>query len=69
MKAVAAEAAKKKAGARGLRAIIEKLLLDVMYEVPSIDNLHKVVVDESVVLEQSDPLFVYDKQDKIEGNM
>jgi ATP-dependent Clp protease ATP-binding subunit ClpX len=69
LKAVAAEAANKKAGARGLRAIIEKLLLDVMYEVPSVDNLHKVVVDESVVLEQSDPLFVYDKQDKIEGNM
>ena len=65
--AVAAEAAKKKAGARGLRAIIERLLLDVMYEVPSTDQLHKVVVDESVVLENSEPLYVFEKSDKSEG--
>ncbi|MEC8063249.1 MAG: ATP-dependent Clp protease ATP-binding subunit ClpX [Pseudomonadota bacterium] len=65
--AVAAEAAKKKAGARGLRAIIERILLDVMYEAPSTDQLHKVVIDESVVREQSEPLYVFEKCDKSEG--
>ena len=39
-----------------------------MYEVPSINNLHKVVVDESVVVENTEPLYVYDNIEKIEGS-
>ena len=69
LRAIAAESVKKKAGARGLRAIIERILLDVMYEVPSAEKLTKVVVDESVILEQSEPLLVFDKTDKQEGFM
>ncbi len=64
---IAREANKKKSGARGLRSIIEKILLDVMYEVPSVDHVHKVVIDESVVVDQADPLYVFDKVDRIEG--
>ncbi len=66
--AIAHEASKKGSGARGLRAIIERILLDVMYEVPSIDNVHKVVIDESVVTDNTKPLYVYDNMDKIEGS-
>ena len=64
---IAREANKKKSGARGLRSIIEKILLDVMYEVPSVEHIHKVVIDESVVVDQADPLYVFDKIDRIEG--
>ena len=65
--AIAHEAAKKKSGARGLRAIIERVLLDVMYEIPSIDNLHKVVIDESVITDHIKPLYVYDNAEKLDG--
>ena len=61
------EANKQKSGARGLRSIIEKVLLNVMFEVPSIDNICKVVIDESVILDQGDPLYVFDKVDRAEG--
>jgi ATP-dependent Clp protease ATP-binding subunit ClpX len=49
----------RKTGARGLRTILEGILLDVMYEIPSLENVEKVVVDESVVLGQSKPYMVY----------
>lgn len=65
--AIAHEAAKKKSGARGLRAIIERVLLDVMYEIPSVDNLHKVVIDESVITDHIKPLYVYDNAEKLDG--
>ena len=67
MVAIAKEANKKKSGARGLRSIIEKVLLNVMFEVPSIDNIYKVVIDESVIVDQADPLYVFDKMNKAEG--
>jgi ATP-dependent Clp protease ATP-binding subunit ClpX len=66
--AIARQANNQKSGARGLRSIIEKILLDVMYEVPSIDNIYKVVIDESVVVDQAAPLFVFDKVDRVEGS-
>lgn len=68
LEAIARQANKQKSGARGLRAIIEKILLDVMYEVPSMDNISKVVIDESVVVEEADPLFVFDNLERIEGS-
>ena len=48
-----------KTGARGLRSILEKSLLDTMYEVPSVENLEKVVLDASCVKGDSKPLLVY----------
>ncbi|MEC8461238.1 MAG: ATP-dependent Clp protease ATP-binding subunit ClpX [Pseudomonadota bacterium] len=56
---IAKNAYKRKSGARGLRAIIEDMLLDIMYEVPSLDRVDKVVIDESVVSKASDPLLIY----------
>lgn len=58
--AVARRAMERKTGARGLRTIIEQLLLDTMYDLPSMPDVHKVVVDESVVLGQTKPYFVYE---------
>ncbi|MDH5393049.1 MAG: ATP-dependent Clp protease ATP-binding subunit ClpX [Gammaproteobacteria bacterium] len=56
--AIAAKAMKRKTGARGLRTILEHALLDTMYELPSMENVHKVVIDESVINEGSDPYLV-----------
>ena len=52
-------AIKMKTGARGLRSILEKSLLNTMYEVPSLSNLEKVVLDASSVKGESEPLLVY----------
>ena len=50
----------RKTGARGLRSILEGILLGTMYELPSLEGVSKVVVDEKVVLGESEPLLVYD---------
>jgi len=57
--AVARKALKRKTGARGLRTILESVLLDTMYELPSRENVSKVVVDESVINNQSEPYLIY----------
>jgi ATP-dependent Clp protease ATP-binding subunit ClpX len=57
--AVARKALKRKTGARGLRTIIEQVLLDTMYELPSLENVSKVVVDEAVINNQADPYLIY----------
>ena len=57
---IAREAIKRKTGARGLRSIIENVLLDSMYELPSKKDVHKVVVDEAVIRGESEPLLVYE---------
>ncbi len=59
LKAVAQRALERKTGARGLRTILESVLLDTMYERPSVSNVTKVVVDESSVLDKKPPLLVY----------
>jgi len=59
LSAVARKAMERKTGARGLRSIIEQVLLDTMYDLPSIDNVAKVVVDEGVINADSDPLMIY----------
>lgn len=61
---IAKKAMTKKTGARGLRTIIEAILLDTMYTIPSTDNISKVVVDASVVSGESDPLLVYESEQK-----
>ena len=50
---------KRKTGARGLRTILEATLLDTMYELPSLENVSKVVVDESVINHQAEPYLIY----------
>ena len=60
--AVAGKALKRKTGARGLRTIIESVLLDTMYELPSLDNVSKVVVDETVINNQAEPFLIYSNQ-------
>jgi ATP-dependent Clp protease ATP-binding subunit ClpX len=57
--AVAHKAMDRKTGARGLRSILEKALLETMFELPSLDNVKKVTVDQSVIEEGAKPLYVY----------
>ncbi|HUK01479.1 MAG TPA: ATP-dependent Clp protease ATP-binding subunit ClpX [Steroidobacteraceae bacterium] len=59
LKAVAHRAMQRKTGARGLRTILETVLLDTMYELPSMRNVQKVVIDESVIDGHSKPYVVY----------
>ncbi len=58
--AVAERAMERKTGARGLRSILENVLLDSMYTIPSENNVSKIVIDESVIKGDSDPLVVYE---------
>src|SRR6476659_8456534 len=59
LNAIARKALKRKTGARGLRTIVESVLLDTMYELPSLENVSKVVVDESVIEHKSEPYLIY----------
>jgi ATP-dependent Clp protease ATP-binding subunit ClpX len=64
LQAIATQAMERKTGARGLRSILENVLLDTMYDIPSADNVAKVVIDKSMVLGDSEPLLVYQPDDK-----
>ncbi len=57
---IAEQAVARKSGARGLRAILEKLLLDIMYEIPSRTDIREVVVNEDVVTKGAKPILVYE---------
>ncbi len=59
LSAIARKALKRKTGARGLRTIVEAALLDTMYDLPSQENVSKVVVDESVIEHNSAPFIIY----------
>ena len=61
--AVAREALKRNAGARGLRAIMEKSMLDIMYDVPSQQDIREVAVSEEVIASGEKPLIVYEKEE------
>jgi ATP-dependent Clp protease ATP-binding subunit ClpX len=63
LRAVAERAMERKTGARGLRSILENVLLDSMYNIPSQADVAKIVVDESVIKGESEPLLVYESQD------
>ncbi|WP_158774417.1 ATP-dependent Clp protease ATP-binding subunit ClpX [Cobetia sp. L2A1] len=70
LRAIARKAIERRTGARGLRSILESVLLDTMYDIPSEESVSKVVVDESVILGDSKPLLIYSKkesQDKVAG--
>ncbi len=62
--AIAGEAVKRKSGARGLRAIMEACMLDIMYEIPSVDNVKECVIGEDVVLNGEDPILLYEQSKK-----
>src|SRR6202167_4056009 len=66
--AIAKKALKRKTGARGLRSIIESTLLDIMYELPGMENVTKVVVDESTITGESKPILIYSDQPKVSGS-
>ena len=64
LKAIAKRAIERKTGARGLRSILEDILLDTMFELPSLKNVQEVVVNEDAVSREGEPLIVY--ADKVE---
>ena len=68
LRAIAKKAMERKTGARGLRTIVENVLLDTMYELPSAERISKVVVDENVILGTSEPLLVYEPEKKKTGS-
>ena len=59
------KALKRKTGARGLRSIIEQALLDTMYELPSAQNVSKVVVDENTITGDGPPILMYSDAPKV----
>jgi ATP-dependent Clp protease ATP-binding subunit ClpX len=60
--AIAKEAVKRKSGARGLRAIMENIMLDVMYEIPSQSSIRECIISEEVVLHHESPILLYEKE-------
>lgn len=60
--AIAKEALKRNTGARGLRAIMENSMLDIMYEVPSQPNVQEVVINEDVIYQKEKPIIVYEQE-------
>lgn len=64
LRAIANRAMLRKTGARGLRTILEKVLLDTMYDLPSMENATKIVVDETVVAGETTPYVIYESKEK-----
>jgi ATP-dependent Clp protease ATP-binding subunit ClpX len=64
LRQVAIKATERKAGARGLRSIMENALLETMYELPSIKGVKKIIVDDSVITEGARPLYVYEEENE-----
>jgi ATP-dependent Clp protease ATP-binding subunit ClpX len=60
LKATAQEAIGRKSGARGLRTILEDCLLDIMYELPSLENVKECVIDKDVILKKGKPFLIYE---------
>jgi len=64
LKAIAHEAMRRKAGARGLRAIMENAMLDIMYDVPYRDSVKECRITEGVILGNEEPVVLYEKEKK-----
>jgi ATP-dependent Clp protease ATP-binding subunit ClpX len=62
---VARKAMARKTGARGLRTILEQILLDTMYDLPSLENVRKVVIDENVIVGSAEPYMIFDTPEPI----
>ena len=69
LKAIAHKALERKTGARGLRSILEQTLLDTMFDLPSMENVIKVVVDEGSIGTDTRPLLIYSDQPKVAGSV
>ena len=67
MMAIARKALERKTGARGLRSIIESVLLDTMYELPGMENVSEIVIDESMIVGDARPILIYADQPKVSG--
>jgi len=65
LQAIARKALKRRTGARGLRSILEAALLDIMYELPTMENVTKVVVDEGMIEGSGKPILIYADQPKV----
>lgn len=61
LREIAKEAIRRKTGARGLRAIMEEVMTDIMFEIPSMGNVKKVIVDKETVLKKEKPKLIYEK--------
>ena len=68
LNAIARKALKRKAGARGLRSILEQALLDTMYELPSLSDAEKVVIEENAINGEAKPLVIYGEKPKVAGS-
>ena len=68
MSAIAKRALERKTGARGLRSIVESVLLDTMYELPGMGNVSKVVVDENTVANDGRPILIYADQPRVSAS-
>jgi ATP-dependent Clp protease ATP-binding subunit ClpX len=66
--AIAKKALERKTGARGLRSILEQVLLETMYELPGMENVAKVVIDENMVNGEAKPLLIYAEQARVSGS-
>ena len=69
LSAISQKALARKTGARGLRSILEQVLLDTMYELPTMENVTKVVIDEPTVLGEGKPLLIYSDTPKVAGSL
>jgi len=67
LRAVALKAMKRKTGARGLRSILENVLLDTMYNIPSEEGVSKVVIDESSINGESEPIKIYESSESVKA--
>jgi ATP-dependent Clp protease ATP-binding subunit ClpX len=65
LRGIAKDAMKKKTGARGLRSIMEKVMLDVMYEIPALSNVKECVISEEVILNRERPILIYEEEAEI----
>jgi ATP-dependent Clp protease ATP-binding subunit ClpX len=65
LRAIARKAMERKTGARGLRSILEHNLLDIMYDLPSMENVSKVVIDEGIIKGESEPLLIYEDSSEV----
>ena len=64
LSAIANQALKQKSGARGLRSVLENCLLDIMYKIPSINDVKECVIGEDVILNKEDPILLYEQTKK-----
>ena len=66
LKAIAKQAMDRKTGARGLRGVIETAMLDIMYEIPSMDNVKECTINEDVISKKAEPVLVFKTEEELQ---